>query len=113
MATTTILFGNNIRDLQEDGAAGIVTLAQLAGPRASRLLYTALPVVCVLALASMAAAGILPRPIVCAPVLLVLLWKPFTRVWRGERVADIDVQTARFETVLLLALLAVLLATNR
>ena len=44
-----------------------------------------------------------------APALLVLLRNPLACVWRGQRLADIDAATARFETALLAFLLAAML----
>ncbi|MHC4294390.1 MAG: UbiA family prenyltransferase [Planctomycetota bacterium] len=103
-ATTAVLVGNNIRDLTEDSAADIKTLAHLAGPRVMRILYVLLLVGCVLVLGILGAAGILPRILVLTPVLLVLLWKPLGCVWRNERLPDIDARTAKFEAVLLVML---------
>jgi len=106
LATTAILVGNNLRDLHEDGAAGIRTLVHVAGPGATRLLYVLLVVLCVAGVAVLGAVGRLPRAVIAAPLLLALLRRPLAAVWRHERLPDIDARTAQFETVLLLALLA-------
>lgn len=106
--TTALLVGNNIRDHQEDRAAGVVTLVHVAGERAVRLLYVALVVVSVVWLSVLGLVGLAPRIQAAAPLLVVFLLKPLVNVWRGNRIPDIDVQTARFEAVLLLFLFAVL-----
>ncbi|NIA06613.1 MAG: hypothetical protein GWP14_03090 [Actinobacteria bacterium] len=109
LATTAILAANNIRDQQEDQVAGIVTLAQLVGVRALRWLYILLVVGCVFGLAGLAVVKVGPRVLVCAPLGLMLLIKPITHVWQSKRLADIDVRTARFESVLLMFVLVSLL----
>ncbi len=109
LATTAILLGNNIRDRQEDRSGGIKTLAHIWGGRLARLLYPSLVTASVVALAGMALAGLLPRVVLLAPALLVLLRNPLACVWRGQSLADIDAATARFETALLAFLLAAML----
>jgi len=106
--TTALLVGNNIRDQQEDSAARIVTLAHVAGERGSRLLYVALVVVSAICLATLGVVGLGPRALVVSPLFLLLLLEPLAGVLRGKRIPDIDVRTARFETVLLLFLVTVL-----
>ncbi len=106
--TTAILVGNNIRDQQEDSAARIVTLAHVAGGRGGRLLYVALVLVSAICLAALGVVGLVPRVLVVAPLFLLLLLEPLAGVLRGRRIPDIDVRTARFETVLLLFLVVVL-----
>jgi hypothetical protein len=64
----------------------------------------------VVGLALLAATGIGHPALAASPLLLVVLWKALTRVWRGERVPDIDAQTARFESLLLCFLLVVFVA---
>jgi len=107
-ATTSLLVGGNIRDITEDGEAGIVTMAGVLGQKAARLVYVGLVGSCVLTMSAIGCLGFGPRVLTVSPVLLVLLLKPVRRMMRGERIPDIDVQTARFEAVLLLFLLAVL-----
>ena len=106
MTTTAILVGNNIRDTHEDSTAGIKTLAHVLGGKAMRALYVVLLAGSVLGLAGLAAAGVIPRAIMAAPILLVLLYKPLTHVWRGIRLPDIDARTARFLAALLVLLTA-------
>lgn len=107
LATTAVLVGNNIRDVHEDNAAGIKTLAHVLGNKAMRALYIVLLAGCVLCLAGLAAAGIIPRAVMVAPILLVLLYRPLTHVWRGIRLPDIDARTARFFAALLVLLIVV------
>ncbi len=103
--TTAILVGNNLRDYHEDRAAGIVTVAQVMGERACRLLYTLCVLVPVLGVALLGVVLFGVRLLIAAPALLVLLWRPLTDVWQGKRVTNIDVKTAQFESALLLLLL--------
>jgi len=106
LATTAILVGNNVRDREEDRAAGIVTLAGPAGGRVARALYVVLVAGCLLGVAAVAAAGRAPRVLLAAPLLGVLLARPLAAMCRGRRLPDIDARTARFEAVLLVALIA-------
>ena len=109
LATTSILVGNNLRDREEDADAGIATVAQVMGPRTVRVLYIVLVASSALGLALLAGLRQAPLALLAAPAFLILILKPLAAVWRGERLSDVDVQTARFETVLLLFLVAVLI----
>ena len=106
LATAAILTANNFRDRREDRDAGIRTLGQAASGRLARGLYVALVFGCLFGLSALAAAGLGPRVLLAAPVLGVLVAGPLWAMWRGRRVADIDARTARFEGVLLAALIA-------
>jgi len=108
LATTSILVGNNIRDSAEDKDARIVTLTRLAGDRIARIVYLTVVTMCVASVGVLGAVGLGPRMFIAAPLLLVLVRRPLHSVWRGERIPNIDVQTARFETVFLLALIVAL-----
>lgn len=108
LTTTAILVGNNIRDHREDGAAGIITLAHVAGERRARLFYVTLVAASMLCLSSLGVVGLAPRGLAFAPLLLLLLLESLVNVWRGERIPDIDMRTARFEMALLLFMSAVL-----
>lgn len=105
LLTTSILAGNSFRDRQEDSDAGITTIGSFAQGRVARVVYLALVLAGVGGLAGIAAAGIGPKALWAAPLTLGLLPKPLTATWHGERLADIDARTARFETVLLLLVL--------
>ena len=101
LATTAILVGNNFRDREEDGAAGIRTIGTLAGGMPARIVYFATVIGAVAGLAAMAAAGAGaagPGPRAAGASAL---WKPLKTIARGERLPDIDAQTARFEAILL------------
>lgn len=107
--TTAILVGNNIRDHEEDSEAKIATLAHVAGDGAARVIYVLLVACSAIGVAVLGAVGLGSPVLVAAPLLLVLFWKPLANVLQGKRVPDIDVQTARFETILLLFLFVVIL----
>jgi 1,4-dihydroxy-2-naphthoate octaprenyltransferase len=106
--TTALLICNNIRDRQEDREAEIITLVSIAGERAARFLYVTLVTASPLCLATLGVVGLAPRVLVVAPLFLLLLLEPLAGLLRGRRIPDIDVRTARFETVLLLFLVTVL-----
>jgi len=106
LATTAILVGNNFRDRQEDAQAGIKTIGHFAGGNVARFTYLATVISSTLAVAAIAAAGRGPRPLIFAPLTLGLLAKPLRFILKGQRLPDIDAQTARFETILLLGVLA-------
>jgi len=108
LATTAILVGNNLRDTEEDSTAGITTLTRLAGNRFARTVYVTLVLTSALVVSMLGVSGLGPRSFAAAPVLLVLVYGPLACVWRGKRIPDIDVQTARFETVLLVFLIVML-----
>ena len=101
LATTAVLVGNNFRDHEEDASAGIRTLGGLAGGRVAQAVYIALVIAAPLGLAGIGACGAGPRGLLAAPLALLLMVKPLRATWTGRRVPDIDVQTARFETALL------------
>ncbi len=107
-ATTAVLVGNNIRDRLEDAAAGIKTIAAIAGGKFAPALYVALEVGSVLVLAAMAAAGMLPPVVLAAPVLLLALAKPLKNIITGRRLPDIDARSAQFEGLMLIFLIAAL-----
>jgi len=108
LATTAILVGNNLRDTEEDALAGITTLTRLAGGRFARTVYVTLVLTSTLVVSMLGISGLGPRGFAAAPVLLVLVYGPLACVWCGKRIPDIDVQTARFETVLLVFLIVML-----
>lgn len=109
LGTTAILVGNNLRDREEDADAGIVTLVRAIGTRGARAVYVGCIAGCVAGVGLVGVVGWGPRVLTLAPAFALLLGKALARVSRGERVADIDVQTARFETVLLVFVLVTLI----
>lgn len=99
LATTAILIGNNLRDEDEDGQAGIRTLTQVLGRRPVRVLYVA----CVLASAlGLAVIGLVTpaRLLMAAPLVLAAAARPLGAVISGRRLPDIDAQTARYVALL-------------
>lgn len=108
-ATTAILTGGNIRDQEEDRQAGIRTLTAVIGHNRMRVLYVALEAMAMLAIVGLAIAGLFPRVLIAAPVLLVLLAKPLLAVIRDQRLPDIDARTAQYEAVLLVAMILTLI----
>ena len=108
-ATTAVLVGNHLRDRQEDRAAGIRTIARLAGGRLAAWVYVLLLLGATVGLAGLALAGLAPRALLAAPAALAFAARPIACVCRGRRLADIDARTARFATVLLVGVLLSLL----
>ncbi len=109
---TAVLAGNNIRDREEDKAAGIHTIAQASNGKISRLLYLGLLVLSPLALVFFAVLRLGPFVLITAPAFLLLVWRPLLAIWSGKRLPDIDVLTARFSTVLMLFVFVVLVSSG-
>lgn len=112
LATTAILVGNNFRDRQEDAQAGIRTIGSFADGRFARGLYLFLVPASVLGLAAIGASGAGPRGLLATLLAGPLMIKPLAALWKGRRVPDIDAQTARFETALLVLAFAAYLARS-
>ncbi len=92
--TTAILVANNLRDLEEDAAGGVRTLAHRIGPRAAAWLYVFLVVG---APGGITLVGLLRGEPWLALTMLSLLTVigPMRAVLAGKRLPDIDAQTAR------------------
>lgn len=105
LATAATLSGNNFRDREEDGRAGIRTIARFYGGRVAQVVYFALSIAAALVPFTLAVLGLAPRILLGAPLLLLLLARPYGKMWRGKRQPDIDAATVRFEAALLLAML--------
>ena len=92
--TTAILVSNNLRDLDEDSAGGVRTLAQRIGPRAAAWLYVFLVVG---APAGITLVGLSYGVPLLGLTLLSLLAVvgPMRAVVAGRRLPDIDARTAR------------------
>jgi 1,4-dihydroxy-2-naphthoate octaprenyltransferase len=105
-ATTAVLLGNNIRDRQEDAAAGIRTLASFGSGRPARAVYAVLVAGFVGGFAALGGVGLAPRVLVAMPVALLLVRRQLAAVWRGSGWGDLATRTAQWETVLLLIVLA-------
>lgn len=104
LGTAAVLAGNNVRDRQEDAAGGVRTLAGALGESGGRWLYVALVVASAVGPAALAAAGLAPRLLLVSPALLLLLAGTFTRL-RRERIPNIDVSTANYQTALLVLMI--------
>jgi 1,4-dihydroxy-2-naphthoate polyprenyltransferase len=102
LATTAVLVGNNFRDRREDAEAGIRTIGTIArGGIVACIVYVATVVGAVVGLTIMASESS-QYVLFLAPFAILLLWKPLLAILRGERLADIDDQTAKFVTVLMI-----------
>ncbi|MFO8007265.1 MAG: prenyltransferase [Candidatus Brocadiia bacterium] len=111
MATACVLAANNLRDYDEDGAAGVQTLAQVIGRRWQRVVYLALSAGLSVGVALYGILGPASPVLAVAPALLLMLAGTFRRVWRGGRIPDVDVRTTRYSTAVMVFLLAVLMLT--
>jgi len=92
--TAVILVSNNLRDLQEDAAGGVRTLAQRIGPRAAAWLYVFLLVG---APGGITLVGVIyGRPLLALTLIsLLTVINPARAVLAGRRLPDIDARTAR------------------
>lgn len=109
MVTTAVLAGNNLRDYEEDGAAGVRTLARIIGWRAYRWVYVGLVAGQAVGVALYGLLGPASPVLGAAPLLLLLIRPTISRVWRGQRIPDVDVKTTQYGTALMAFLLLVLL----
>jgi len=92
--TTAILVANNLRDLEEDAAGGVRTLAHRIGPRAAAWLYVFLVVGAPGGITMVGLAY--GRPLLALTMLsLLTVIGPVRAVLAGRRLPDIDAQTAR------------------
>lgn len=104
--TVAILLGNNIRDREEDGAMKIRTLASFAGGRPARAIWILLVLGFFAGFPILAVFGLAPKVLFAMPLALALIREPLAAVWRGHGWGDLATQTAKVETVLLVAILA-------
>jgi 1,4-dihydroxy-2-naphthoate octaprenyltransferase len=107
IATSMVLFGNNIRDLSEDSDAGITTLARLLGKAVSRVLFVLgvlAPPLTVVGLVIFGNAGLKPGALACLISLLpvALLLKKFLS---SPRLPDIDARVAQCAAIFMVTLL--------
>lgn len=103
VSVAAVLLGNNLRDMDEDAAAGVRTLAHGLGRRGATLLYTLMVVIAACMPAGLAALGAAPRALLAAPLLLVLPATTLRAMWAGRRLPAVDVATARFAAAVLAA----------
>ncbi len=92
--TAAILVSNNLRDLRQDAAGGVTTLAHRIGARAARWLYLCLVVG---GPSGIALVGLWQGvPLLSLTMLsLLAVVGPVRAVTSGRRLADIDARTAR------------------
>ncbi len=102
--TTGVLLGNNIRDLEEDEAAGIETLARRLGLRGARIAYACCVLAPALVVAGLVAAGMLCLTALLCLVALVPAWRLLHQAHGIARVPDIDARTARCAAIFLVTL---------
>ncbi len=110
LATTAVLAGNNLRDREEDRGGGVRTLAHVWGGRSQLWFYIALLVAAFLASAGIGAAYS-GRAVwlVAAPLAAVPLAPTVRALFAGQRVPDLDAQTAKAVSGLFLLMIAVLI----
>lgn len=85
MLVAAILHANDIRDVAFDSAAGIKTLAMKVGLRASLLIYYGLLAGAYVALAALAAAGLVPNAVLLTLVLAPAAAKLFRGAAEGAK----------------------------
>jgi 1,4-dihydroxy-2-naphthoate octaprenyltransferase len=104
LVTTGVLVGNNIRDLDEDRAAGVRTLERTIGRRVSGAFYALSVCAPPLLVAGFAAAGMIPAATLFCLALVPLAVRLVVKVLREPRVPDVDVRTSQFALVFMVAL---------
>lgn len=82
---TAILHANNLRDLERDRAAGVRTIANLIGERASRALFALLLLAPYATVVVLVAVGAVGAPILATLVTMPLAYRPLRRVLRRSR----------------------------
>lgn len=105
---TSILVGNNIRDMDEDRSAGISTLPLVIGRYGAHIVYSGCLLLFVGGLTFLAWTNQLPLPIMLAPLALAFHLPVLHSVCRGQRTPDIDAKTARFVSLVLIFVLAMI-----
>ena len=107
LSATAVLVGGNYRDRLEDAAGGIKTLGTVMHGQLARWGYVLLVAAAVLSLVVMAVAGWAPRWLAISPLTLALLRKPLVAMIKQQRLAAMDVLTARWVTVLMVLIILV------
>ncbi len=105
VVTTAVLLGNNIRDMEEDRAAGVRTLAHSMGARAARAAYALGVIVPPLAVACLAAGGVLRVNALVCLISLVPAVFLLRSVLGIRRAPDVDARTARYAALFFATLL--------
>lgn len=104
LATTAVVLGNNIRDVEEDGEGCVRTLVHRMGGRAARLIYALLVLAPPAMVAALVAAGVLRFGALAALVAYVPAALVLRRALGNQRLPDIDARTAQYVTVFLATL---------
>ncbi len=104
LVTTGVLLGNNMRDTDEDAAAGIRTLGRMLGVRGIATAYVLIVLVPPLMVGGLVASGLAPAGALACSVSLLPACLLVRRTLRAKRVPDIDARTARYALVFMLAL---------
>ena len=110
LATTAVLLGDNIRDVEEDGAARIHTLATALGPRLTMALYVACVLIPPLAVAGLASLRMVGLGSLACLVSLVPAGFLLKKVLTTPRLPDVDARTAQYATVFIVSLLVGVMA---
>jgi 1,4-dihydroxy-2-naphthoate octaprenyltransferase len=104
LVTTGVLLGNNLRDTEEDASAGVKTLAHLMGSSGLKAAYALSIMLPVAAVGGLVAAGLVARGALVGLIAAVPAAFLLRRVLAAERLPDIDVRTARYALIFMLAL---------
>lgn len=104
LVTTGVLLGNNMRDADEDEAAGIRTLGLMLGTTGTRIVYVLSLLVPPIVVAALVATGMAPAGALACFVSLVPACLLIRRTLKVERVPDLDARTARFALIFMTAL---------
>ncbi len=104
LATTSVLLGNNIRDIDEDEGAGVETLAHRLGAETARRLYILGVILPPLMAGALAGFGVVSPGALVSLIALVPAGFLVRSVRSGIRIPDIDARTAQYATVLFLTL---------
>lgn len=112
MFTTAVLFGNNMRDLEEDSQAGMRSIARNLGLAKSRRVFSALVMLPPVLTVAFGVFGYLPRTVVIAALALVPATKTARLAMTQDRIPDLDVHTAQSATALFVLLFVGLLLQN-
>jgi 1,4-dihydroxy-2-naphthoate polyprenyltransferase len=110
--TTAVLLGNNIRDRDEDRAAGVRTLADRLGRRACST-YAACVLLPPVIAGALGFTGTVPVGAALALVSLIPAALLVRRVLAEPRLPDIDARTARCATIFMLLMWFGVIATQQ
>ena len=102
---TAVLLSNNIRDIDEDEAAGVQTLAHRLGPNAARIVYASCLLAAPLSVAGLVVAGTLRAGALLCLLSILPAWFLVRKVFSVDRMPDVDARTAQYATLFLLILL--------